>query len=133
MTGPFKTVEDAVRAGFKAIMADNNKQEYTEYGFFVVMKVNDDHKGVHYCYTDIEGGGSGEITITVPNGQMVRAHCHTHPKRTSTGNFSTHDKSSFVYVRSKREGIAFYLLNPQSQIRVANDANDFPAGRDVSW
>lgn len=44
MTGPFKTVEDAVRAGFKAIMADNNKQEYTEYGFFVVMKVNDDHK-----------------------------------------------------------------------------------------
>ena len=133
MTGPFSSVEAAVKAGFKVVMANNNQQETKEFGFWVIMKQNEDKKGVHFCYTDIEDGGSGEITMTVPVGQMVRAHCHTHPKRISTGNFSTHDKTSFVYLRTKRVGIVFYLLNPQSQIRLASQEKDFPAGVDVAW
>src|SRR5690349_8507772 len=96
-TGPFDSLEAAVRAGFKKVMANNNKQETEEFGFWVVMKVDadGDKKAVKYYFTDIVGGGSSEVQLTVPTGKMVRAHCHTHPKRYSTSNFSTGNKSSF--------------------------------------
>jgi hypothetical protein len=116
-------------------MANNNKQETEEFGFWVVMKVEaeGDKKVVKYYYTEAVGGGSSEVQLTLPIGQMVRAHCHTHPKRISTGNFSTGDKSSFVTLRDARPGIAWYLLNPQSEIRKANEEKDFPAGISVPW
>ena len=132
MTGPFSSEEAAVRAGYKAIMADNNKQEYKEFGFWVIMKLKDDHKGVNFFYTDIVDGGSGEITMTLPSG-MVGANCHTHPKRYTTGNFSTNDKNNFVMLREKDHPMPFYLLTPQGQIRVARETKDFPGGIDVPW
>ena len=132
MTGPFSSIEAAVRAGYKAIMADNNKQEYKEFGFWVIMKQKDDHKGVNFFYTDIVGGGSGEISMTLPSG-MVRANCHTHPKRYTTGNFSTNDKNNFVMLREKNHPMPFYLLTPWGQIHVAREAKDFPGGIEVPW
>jgi hypothetical protein len=134
LSQPFDSVELAVKAGFKKVMANNNQQETKEFGFWVIMKVRDDKKGVQYFYTDPSGQDSGgEVELTLPVGQMVRAHCHTHPKRISTGNFSTGDKRSFVKLREARPSIAWYLLNPQSEIRRANDEKDFPAGVTVPW
>jgi hypothetical protein len=132
MTGPFSSEEAAVRAGYKAIMADNNKQEYKEFGFWVIMQLTKNHKGVNFFYTDIVDGGSGEITMTLPSG-MVRANCHTHPRRYTTGNFSTNDKNNFVMLRDKDHPMPFYLLTPSGQIRVAREAKDFPGGIDVAW
>lgn len=134
--GPFDSVEAAVKAGFKKVMANNNKQETEEFGFWVVMKVEaaGDKKVVRYYFTEPEsGGGSSEVTLTLPVGHMVRGHCHTHPKRISTGNFSTGDKRQFVELREKRPGITWYLLNPQSEIRKAGEEKDFPAGIAVPW
>jgi hypothetical protein len=133
LSQPYDSVELAVKAGFKKVMANNNQQETKEFGFWVIMKVRDDKKGVQYFYTDLIDGGSGEVTLTLPVGLMVRAHCHTHPKRISTGDFGYDDKQSFKKLREVRPGIAWYLLNPQSEIRRANDENDFLAGTTIPW
>jgi len=134
MTGPFKTLEDAVRAGFKAIIAEHNKQAYEEFGFWVAMKPNEHDKGVHFCYTDIEGsGGGGFVELTRPTGLIVVAHCHTHPHSTSTGDFSPRDKRNFLQMNDNMHKMPCYLLNPQSQIRLGKVAKDFPAGVPVSW
>jgi hypothetical protein len=136
LNGPSDSVEAAVRAGFKKIMADNNKQETVEWGFWVVMKVETegDKKIVKYYFTEPETTrGSGEVELTLPVGQMVRAHCHTHPKRLSTSNFSTGDKASFKKLRAVRPGITWYLLTPQSQIQKGSEEKDFPGGISVSW
>jgi len=132
MTGPFGSEEAAVRAGYKAIMADNNKQEYKEFGFWVIMKVKQDHKGVEFFNTDIVDGGTGEVSMTLPSG-MVRANCHTHPKRYSTGNFSTQDRKNFNMLREKDHPMPFYLLTPYGQISVAKEDKDFPGGKDFPW
>jgi hypothetical protein len=132
MTGPFSSELAAVRAGFKAIMADNNKQHYKEFGFWVIMKVKADKSGVDFYYTDIVDGGSGEVSMTVPR-EMVRANCHTHPKRYSTGNFSTNDKNNFKFLRSKKRPMPFYLLTPSGTISVAKEEKDFPGGKNVPW
>jgi hypothetical protein len=134
-TGPFDSLEAAVKAGFKKIMSNNNKQETEEFGFWVVMKVEaaDGKKVVRFYFTDIVSGGSSEVQLTVPVGQMVRAHCHTHPKRYSTSNFSTGDARSFKTLRDVRPGVTWYLLSPQSEIRKANEEKDFPSGIWVPW
>jgi hypothetical protein len=132
MTGPFGSELEAVRAGFKAIMADNNKQEHQEFGFWVIMKLKDDKSGVNFFCTDVVDGGSGEVSMTLPHG-MVRANCHTHPKRYSTGNFSTNDKNNFKMLRDKDHPMPFYLLTPFGQISVAREEKDFPGGKDVGW
>jgi hypothetical protein len=136
LNGPYDSVEAAVKAGFKKVMANNNKQETEEFGFWVVMKVEaaGDKKAVKYYFTEPESsGGSSEVQLTLPVGQMVRAHCHTHPKRISTGNFSTGDARSFKTLRDARPGITWYLLNPQSEIRKAGEEKDFPGGISVPW
>jgi len=134
LSQPCDSVELAVKAGFKKVMANNNRQEIEEFAFWVILKVGDDKKTVKYFYTEPEGSGSSEeVELTLPVGHSVRAYCHTHPKRISTGNFSTGDKTQFVELRKARPGIVWYLLNPQSQIRRADDEKDFPAGIDVSW
>ena len=133
LSQPFNSVEAAVKAGFKAIMADNNKQETEEFGFWVVIKPAKDKKTPQFHFTEPVGGGSGEVSQVLPVGQAVIANCHTHPKRISTGNFSTGDKSSFVKLRQARTGISFFLLNPQSEIRRAGQEKDFPAGIPVPW
>lgn len=132
MTGPFSTELEAVRAGFKAIMADNNKQEHQEFGFWVIMAIKADKSGVEFFNTDVVDGGTGEVSMTLPHG-MVRANCHTHPKRYSTGNFSTNDKNNFMMLREKQHPMPFYLLTPYGQISVAKQESDFPGGQDVGW
>ena len=133
MKGPFSSELAAVRAGFKAIMADNNKQHHREFGFWVIMRHKPDKSGVNFYYTDIVDGGSGEVSMTLPNNEMVTANCHTHPKRYSTGNFSTNDKNNFILLRNKQRPMPFYLLTPSGSISVAREGKDFPGGKNVSW
>jgi hypothetical protein len=82
--------------------------------------------------TDIVDGGSGEVTMTLSR-EMVRANCHTHPKRYSTGNFSTNDRNNFRLLRDKQRPMPFYLLTPFGTISVALEEKDFPAGKNVPW
>lgn len=133
LSQPYDSTELAVKAGFKKVMANNNQQETQEFGFWVIIKVAGDKKTMKYHYTEPIGGGSSEVELTLPVGPPVTAHCHTHPKRISTGDFSTGDKRSFVKLRKFRPGIAFYLLNPQSEIRRADAEKNFPAGIAVPW
>ncbi|MEP7075752.1 MAG: hypothetical protein ABI878_08065 [Acidobacteriota bacterium] len=134
MTGPFKTLEDAVRAGFKSIINQGNKQAYEEYGFWVAMKPNEGGKGVHFCYTDVVGSGAnGYVDLIRPTGLIVVGHCHTHPHSTHSGSFSTRDKNNFLQMNDSSHKMPCYLLNPQSEIRLGKDAKDFPAGVPVSW
>jgi|SRR5215468_6343449 len=135
LNGPYDSVEATVKGGFKKVMANNNKQETEEFGFWVVMKVEaaGDKRVVRYYFTDPVGGGSSEVQLTLPVGQMVRAHCHTHPKRISTSNFSTGDKTSFSKLRDVRPGITWFLLTPQTEIRKASEEKDFPGGISVPW
>src|SRR5215467_5141362 len=96
MTGPFKGELEAVKAGFRAIIAENNKQNYREFGFWVIVKNKANKKGVEFFCSDVVDGGSGEVEMELPH-EMVGANCHTHPaKRYSTGNFSTNDRNNFV-------------------------------------
>jgi hypothetical protein len=132
MTGPFSSELAAVRAGFKAIMADNNKQHYREFGFWVIMRKKSDNSGVNFYYTDIVDGGSGEVSMTLPH-EMVTANCHTHPKRYSTGNFSTNDSNNFKMLRAKKHPMPFYLLTPSGTINIARQETDFPGGKNVPW
>ena len=73
------------------------------------------------------------VETTLPSGVPVFANCHTHPKSTKTGDFSTGDKRQFQKVRKARPGIDWYLLNPSGQIRRAITAGEFPAGVPVKW
>ena len=133
MTGPFDSPLTAVRAGFRAIIADNNKQNYREFGFWVIMKHKADNKGVEFFCSDEADGGSGEVEMTLPH-EFVSANCHTHPaKRYSTGNFSTNDRKNFVMLKDKQHAMPFYLLTPAGQISVMNEEKDFPGGKPVSW
>ena len=133
MTGPFNSPLDAVRAGFRAIIADNNKQNYREFGFWVIMRHKADKRGVNFYYTEIVDGGSNEVEMTLPH-EMVSANCHTHPsKRYSTPNFSTNDRNNFVRLRNTQHQMPFYLLTPSGQISVMNEEKDFPTGQRVSW
>ncbi len=129
----YSSQEMAVKCGFKKIMADNNKQYTSEWGFWVILKAVKGRQTPDYHYTEPEGGGSSEVTLTLPIGVPVVAHCHTHPKRISTGDFSTGDKRNFEKLRKYRGGIAYYLLNPHSEIRRANSASEFPAGTVIPW
>lgn len=130
----YNSVETAVKCGFKKIMANNSKHQTQEFGFWVVLKAVKGSQKPDYHYTEPVTDGSGsEVTLTLPTGIPVVAHCHTHPKRISTGNYSTGDKRNFVKLSKIRSGISFYLLNPQGEIRRATFEKDFPAGYVVPW
>jgi hypothetical protein len=132
LSKPYDSRDDAAMGGFKRVLLNSNRWETEEFGFWVIMKVCPD-KTVKYFYTEPEGGGSGEVTLTLPQGVIVRAHCHTHPKRISTGNFSTGDKRSFQELQKVRPGIVSYLLNPSQEIRRAITEGEFPVGVTVNW
>jgi hypothetical protein len=132
LSKPYDSRDDAAMGGFKRVMLNSNRWQTEEFGFWVILKVGSD-KSVKYFYTEPVSGGSGEVTMTLPQGVIVRAHCHTHPHRISTGDFSTGDKRSFQELQKARSGIVFYLLNPAQEIRLAVTEDQFPAGVTVKW
>jgi hypothetical protein len=132
LSKPYNSPDEAAMGGFLRVMRNSTAWLTQEFGFWVIMKVCPD-KSVKYFYTEPESGGSGEVQMTLPQGVMVRAHCHTHPHRISTGNFSTGDKRSFQELQKVRPGIAFYLLNPSQEIRRAVAESELPPGTTVNW
>ena len=86
-----------------------------------------------YHYSHPAGGSSEGSEVTVPTGYDIRAYCHTHPKRISTGNFSTADKAHFKKLHEKRPLVVWYLMNSNLELRLAAEEKDFPAGRMVKW
>jgi hypothetical protein len=127
--------DDAAMGGFMKVMKNSTAWHTNEFGFWVIMKaVKVGQKAVpNYFYSEPEDGGSSEVSLTLPRGVIVVGHCHTHPQRIQTGNFSTGDKRSFQELAKVRPGIASYLLNPASEIRRAVTEDEFPAGVTVNW
>lgn len=132
LSKPYDSAVDAVIGGFKKIMANGVQWHSNEYGFWVVSRPGPAKKPAFH-YTKPETNDAGYVDGTLPSGGPVFARCHSHPKSTKTGDFSTGDKRQFEKVRKARPGIDWYLLNPSGQIRRASTADDFPAGVPVPW
>jgi hypothetical protein len=116
-------------------MGDSNKWLTNEFGFWIVVQsFKVDGKAVsRYYYSQPQSHDSDQVELDLPKGVIVVGNWHTHPHTIKTGDFSTGDKRSFKAVKAVRPGIAFYLLNPASQIRRAQNEGDFPAGVGVDW
>lgn len=136
LSKPYDSRDDAAMGGFRRVLLNNNQWESQEFGFWVIMKVcpdEKDKKAVKYFYTEPEGGNRGGVKLPLPQGVMVRAHCHTHPKSISSGDFGSDDKASFHDLQEIRPGTAFYLMNPFQEIRRAITEGEFLAGVTVNW
>lgn len=135
LSKPYDIPDEAAMGGFKKVMGNGAQWLTNEYGFWIVLKVvKVEGKGTpKYFYTQPETQESDGVTLTLPRGIAVIGNCHTHPHTFKTGDFSTGDKRSFEALNKVRPGIAYYLLNPSSQIRRAITAGQFPAGTAVNW
>lgn len=132
LSGPYATRDDAAIGGFKKILLNANVWKTNEFAFWVIAKVNAKHE-VEFFYSAAVSDSSGnEVAAVVPQHVIVSAHCHTHPSRISTGDFSSGDKKAFIELRKTKPSIAWYLLNPRSEVRVATAESDFPAGKTLS-
>jgi hypothetical protein len=123
--------DDAAIGGFKRILMNSNAWKTQEFAFWVVLAHNS-RREVEYFYTApvTDDSGSG-VKAAAPQGQIVRAYCHTHPGSVASGDFSYDDKLSFVASQAKLPSIVWYLLNPQMGIRLAEAECDFPSGKEV--
>jgi hypothetical protein len=128
----YGTMNDAAIGGYKRILLNSVQWKTQEFAFWIILKAGQNQKA-NFHYTQPEGGDHDEVTLEVPHGVPVMAYCHTHPHTISTGNFSTGDKRSFVELRKYRPNVAFYLLNPDQEVRFATEECQFPAGTTVKW
>src|SRR5262249_20645415 len=122
------------RRGAGRLQAGHAQQPMVDgrYAFWVAFKMNPD-KTFRYCYTEPQGGESGQVTLTAPPGLQIRGFCHTHPQRLNSGDFGPDDKLRFQESRKVLPGIVWYLLNPFKEIRIAVDESQFPAGAVLKW
>ena len=135
LSKPYDSPDEAAMGGFRKVMGNGARWLTNEFGFWIILKVVkvDGKDAVKYFYSEPEGQDSDEVTLTLPRGVSVVGNCHTHPHSFSTGDFSTGDRRSFQALRKARPGIAYYLLNPSSEIRRAINEKEFPAGTTVNW
>jgi hypothetical protein len=135
MFGPFKTMTDAAKAGFKIVKAKPDWSSI-EYAFWVVLKPIPGQLPT-YCFTGPETNDEHtQVTLKAPPDlkDNIRAFCHTHPiQQTTNRDFGSPDKERFQKSRKDFPTIAWYLLNPFGEILFANDEKDFPGGRDIEW
>lgn len=131
LSRPYPTRDDAAIAGFKKVMQNSQAWKTREFAFWVVLKPNASQRADYFYTQPVSDDSGSEVTAEWPRHQIVRAHCHTHPSRISTGNFSPGDKRMFMALRKDKPGVAWYLLNPQGEIRVADAECEFPAGKSV--
>jgi hypothetical protein len=133
LSRPYDTRDKAAMGGFREVMANSTEVEHKEYAFWVILKVSGKEVKYHYSTPETDSSSDG-VTLKYPVGHIVRAFCHTHPKSISTGNFSPGDLRQFKELAEKTNiNIVFYLLNPQQQIRLAENEKDFTAGKSVAW
>lgn len=132
LSKPYATRDDAAIGGFKKVLKNNQAWKSKEFAFWVVLKPNDKQKADYFYTAPVSDDSGSEVSAVWPKHQIVRAHCHTHPSRISTGNFSTGDKRTFVKLSKTQPGVAWYLLNPQSEIRLAETESDFPEGKSLN-
>jgi hypothetical protein len=133
MFGPFTTMTEAAKAGFKIVKANPDRPRI-EFAFWVILKP----KTATYCFTEPQTNDERtKVTLQAPPDLVdyIRAYCHTHPKRPELGvGFQSPDKEHFQdSQKSFPRGIAWYLLNPFDEIRFANSERCFPWGREVKW
>lgn len=132
LCGPYPTRDDAAIAGFGKVLKGGLAWKTNEFAFWVVLKPKPGSAADYFYTLPKSDGSGGEVTSELPRNQIVVAHGHTHPAKVSTGDFSPGDKRQYVKVRNARPGVAWYLLNPKGEIRLAEAESDFPAGKTVS-
>ena len=135
MFGPFATMTDAAKAGFKVVKGKPERQSI-EFAFWVVIKPNPG-KMPTYCFTEPHTDEEHtQVKLKAPPDlrDNIRAFCHTHPiKQTTRRDFGWDDKVRFQESRKFFPTIAWYLLNPFDDLLYANDAEQFPGGKDLKW
>ena len=133
LSKPYCTRDEAAVGGFRRVLMNSVEWETKEYAFFVILKLNE-QKEIKYHYTTPQTDGSSHgVKLVIPNGLMVRAFCHTHPKSISTGNFSSGDLDQFRELVNLKRNLVFYLMNPQQQLRYAITEKEFTAGISLDW
>ena len=137
MYGPYANRDDAAKAGFKKVKG-NPRRDNFEFAFWVVMKPNPGKKP-SFCFTEPQTSDEHNmVRIKAPPGlnpDYVHAFCHTHPTDSGTSGvfFGYDDKLHFRESRKYFHIIAWYLLNSNGDILVANDETQFLGGRPIKW
>lgn len=132
LSQPYDTRDRAAICGYRKVMIDSNAWHLKEFGFWVILKAHGKEVKYHYS-TPKSDGSNTNVKLKWPTGHIVRAFCHTHPKSISTGDFSADDLGQFRELLKKGINIAFYLMNPYQEIRLAENETDFMQGKSVSW
>jgi hypothetical protein len=137
MFGPFASMNDAAKAGFKNVKG-NPRRDSVEFAFWVVIKPIPG-KMPTYCFTEPQTSDEHTLVrLEAPPGlrDNIHAFCHTHPtnSRTSGAFFGPDDKSQFQESRKFfPTPLAWYLLNPFDEILFANDEKQFLGGIKLKW
>jgi hypothetical protein len=136
MYGPYTSMTDAAKAGFKNVINEKPLRHSYEFAFWVVLKPNPG-KAATYCFTEPQTSNEHTtVTLAAPPSlrDNIRAFCHTHPRSQTSGeDFGDDDKERFQTSRKFFPTLHWYLLTPSDQIRYANDENQFPAGIRLNW
>lgn len=138
MAGPLKlskaydSPDHAAMGGFQWIRRNGVEWHTNEFGFWIILKPIGQKPTYYYTEPETQGRSTSNES-TLPGGVSVVGRCHTHPKSTKTGDFSSPDKTQFLKLRNARPGIAYYLMNSAEQIRRAVAECEFPAGVTVNW
>ena len=133
LSGPYKTLDEAVQGGFLKIRKSYPNWKFYEYGFWVIFNMETDSTGKPqktYRYTTPQTDCSEyKVELLKPEG-IVKAHCHTHPKGGET--FSDEDRTMFKKFAADIYPTPFYLMTPMMRIKVADKEEDFLMGRSVN-
>jgi hypothetical protein len=129
----YTKIDEAAMGGFKKIMNNNHLNQFDEYAFFIILTVENHQPTYHYTPPEKIGSSGGALKVTLSKGQILRAYCHTHPRRIQEENFSADDFTEFKRTVQTFSSLVWYLLTPSEQIRVAKSESDFRAGKDVPW
>lgn len=129
----YNTQDEAAMGGFRNIMSDNHKNTFDEFAFYVIVAANRGQAEFHYTTPQKLGPNGGEAKFTPGRGQILRAYCHTHPKRIKDEEFGSDDAREFSKKIKIHPFLAWYLLTPTEQIRFAKTEADFKASKSITW
>ena len=128
-------MNDAAKAGFTKVKGNAQRQSI-EFAFWVVIKPIPG-KLPTYCFTEPQTSNEHTmVKLEAPQSlrDNIRAFCHTHPiRQTSGGGFGPDDELNFQKSRKFFPTLAWYLLNPLDEIRYASDVKQFPEGLRLNW
>ena len=129
----YKTEAEAAMGGFRKIINENHPNKFDEFSFFVIAIPGNGQLSFHYTLPQKLGPNGGKNSWKRSKGQLLRAYCHTHPERIKVEDFGSDDAEEFKGQRLAYPFLAWYLLTPKEQIRLAQSEADFNQGKPIGW